>query len=72
MKYSKQTSDAHTPDGRRLWDVERWDVVKPWAAPRPAGVPTGATQDYGYVDSEGQQHCVYQRVVRKPEAAESN
>lgn len=66
--YTKRTSDARTPDGRALWDLECWDVAQPVEAPRPAGVPANATADYGYRAKDGQLHTVYRRVVRKQES----
>jgi hypothetical protein len=60
--YSRERHAAHDPyTGQPLWDLECWDVVQDYGAPRPACVPTNATQDYGYLDSAGRQHVVYRR-----------
>lgn len=71
LSYTKRTSDGRTADGSRLWDLETWDVRQPWTAEKPwPSVPADASKDYGYIDSDGQQHVVFRRVSRKPKADE--
>jgi hypothetical protein len=65
VRYWRVTSDACTPDGRQLWDLESWDVAQEFAAERPAGVPLDASKDYGYRAADGQLHTVFRRVARK-------